>query len=102
MFEVYIARREGKTLTPMTKVRVEYPSIEEALKSAGRLIAGLTGNKIRARNATLRGFHPADCIIVEDPDMELVAVVPGGALLAEDGSVRDVVTVATTIHYGQA
>jgi|3_EtaG_2_1085321.scaffolds.fasta_scaffold06765_2 hypothetical protein len=102
MFEVYIARREGKTLTPQTKVRVEYPSIEEALKSAGRLIAGLTGNKIRARNATLRGFHPADCIIVEDPDMDLVAVIPGGALVAEDGSVRDVVTVATTIHHGEA
>ena len=102
MFEVYIARREGKTLTPLTKVRVEYPSIEEALKSAGRLIAGLTGNKIRGRNAPLRGFHPADCIIVEDPDMDLVAVIPGGALVAEDGSVRDVVTVATTIHYGQA
>ena len=102
MFEVYIARREGKSLTPVTKVRVEYPSIEDALMSAGRLIEGLTGNKIRAMNATLRGFHPADCIIVEDPDMDLVAVIPGGALVAEDGSVRGAVTVAQTIHHGQA
>tara|TARA_R110000744_G_scaffold255599_2_gene371075 strand:+ start:698 stop:1006 length:309 start_codon:yes stop_codon:yes gene_type:complete len=102
MFEVYIAKREGKSLVPVTKVRAEFETIESALKSAAKLIAGLTGNSIRARNATLRGFHPVDCIIVEDPDMDLVAVIPGGALVAEDGSVRDVVTVATPIHYGEA
>ena len=77
MYSVWILRRGKNTLRPWAKHCEDIPNVVDAMLSASKLLTELGATELRAIHKNVKGVHPSDCLVVEDPLMEFCAAISG-------------------------